>query len=72
MPAVYEHNKDNPLGPDDEDGMVEFLAEMDEPSPWSWDISCEEPPHSWYKGPKLQTDEKPATKPVKLLIIKQK
>lgn len=43
MVRIYEHKPGQQIGPDDTDGMEEFIE--DEPiTGLEWDISCENPP----------------------------
>jgi hypothetical protein len=38
-------------GPEDIDGMQEYMGEADAPLSTDWDILVENPPHEGYSGP---------------------
>jgi len=64
MATIFEHDPSRPIGPNDRDGMEDMMAELDAPSSTDWDISCEEPPHAWYKGPKIHANGAPGKKAI--------
>jgi hypothetical protein len=51
MAVILEHDEDTPVGPDDVDGMQEYMEEADTPLSTDWDIDVENPPHEGYDGP---------------------
>jgi hypothetical protein len=51
MVIIYERDPAQPVGPDDVDGMQEFMDEADAPLSTDWDIAVENPPHEGYDGP---------------------
>lgn len=51
MAVILEHDESTPVGPDDVDGMQEYMDEADAPLSTDWDIAVENPPHAGYDGP---------------------
>lgn len=61
MRIIYENDPSQPVGPDDVDGMQEYMKEADTPLSTDWDIKVENPPHKGYDGPLPHPDlPKPA------------
>lgn len=52
MAKIYEHPEGHELGPDDEDGMIDEIAQAEEEG-WEgehvFDARFEDPPHPWRK-----------------------